>query len=403
MEKNIRAEAIEYSFEEIFIERILNDIKKHVKRKISLDDTEKQGCLNIPTNKRVKNADEKMREILRHLLVNTNNEENPVKFKYNFLMFLDGNADLAKEKFVSTMVMYYTALYYDSLDLLKELFKREIISCDKLATLPLFSLDKEGFADLFEKEQYFKFILEKDQLLSSLYHSITDLTNIEKKKYCDKFSRILSKRNDILNGEQISKAFTKEVIDTFDDNDYLNATLDQYKSLFIIPRPVLEDEGILKKVKWLINNSDFANQYGANYEVMLEAFTPEELVKYKISAYDSFYFLTAKRYGSDLNRVKNIYLKNKDIVNHSFCLYPNLLKMYDDDTLASFKFLLIHDLTFNLDESILVGELTAEKEEKISDAVNQYLFRNMEEKKKSLPQPFKNKLKILRFIEKKDN
>lgn len=401
MEKNDNV--VDYSFEEIFIERVLNDIKKYVKRKISLDETKNKQTLNLPVNKRENNADEKMKEILRHLLVSTKNEENPIKFKYNFLMFLNGDGDVAKEKFVATMVLYYTALFYDSLDLLHEFFKRNIISCDKIVALPLYSLDKKGFANFFEKEKYFKFVLENDRLLTNLHHSIEDLSRTEKKKYCDKFSKIVRKRNDISNDERLCKAFSKEVMDIFDDEDYLNATVDQYKYLFTIPKELLENEEILKKVKWLINNTKFAVNYESNFEVMLEAFTPEELEEYKISAYDSYLFHNAKRFGSDLSRVKNIYLKNKNIVDYGFFLFPNILQIYDDDTLASFDSDAIYKITIHMDDGLLMGKLTPEKEEQIRNAINEVLSRNTDEKKKTLALPFRKKLKRLVYIEKKDN
>lgn len=363
----------EIPFEDLFIEKVLVDIKKRVKKSIDLDENyDYEDCCDKPEKTRTQITDEKMREVLKHLLISSEKDDF-MKSKYNFLMFLDGDNSVSKNKFISLITLYYTAIYFDSIELLKEYIQEDVISYN-LNDLVLCVLDI-SFVSFFEKDKLLKILKEDRTLIRNFYEDLRNDTDIEKNKYYGRFANIINKREDF--PKRAYSILKKEAMDIYSDEDYINATAEQCRELLTISK----DEEVVQKIKWLVNNTDFAINYYDNIYLMFKLFTLEELVEYQISFYDSCFFASANQKNCDMERVKNIYLLNRKITNYCNFLFPGIMSMYDDEMLASFTNNLTHEIKW---ENCIVDELTPEIENKIRGIVNEYF-----------PTKKKNMLKLL--------
>lgn len=363
----------EFSFEEMFIEKVLLDIKKRVKESIDLDeDSNFEECCDMPEKGRTEITDEVMRGVLRHLLVSTEKQEE-MKTRYNFLMFLDGNKEIGTRRFISLMMLYYTAIYFDSLELLKEYIKN-----DDFFYYPddvvLCCLDKV-FISYIDKERLESLIKNRRHFFNTFYKGMKGLKESDKIKYYQKFANIMDQKIDM--PDMASKYFTKAIMDIYDEEDYLNATPEQFENNFADGEIISGDAEAFAKLKWIINNSDYSASFFINSKLMYGLFTAEELIENKFSYLDGIYFGNANLRECDMGRVKNIYNLNKEIIRYDDFLHPEILKMYDDVTIASFPRDLIIEL-MELNLYTIRGEFPLEKKNEIEQIVNRY----MNEKKK---------------------
>lgn len=101
-------------FIDVYVLKTLNEIKNSVKRNIKLDD------------ERAEEIDKKMTLILKDLInANFKNLQMDPKGNliYTFLPIVD---EQENKKVRLSLVLYYTALYYDNVELLHELLREDI-------------------------------------------------------------------------------------------------------------------------------------------------------------------------------------------------------------------------------------------------------------------------------------
>lgn len=386
IKESFQGESLEdMSFVDLFVEKILAEIKNVIRFKINLDeDGEYKNSCRRPNESRVSNVDNKMREILTELLVV---EQDQINLKYNFPFFLTGNKQVEKDKFRSSLILYYTALYFDNLSLLKKLFQRYMIDLSKPSHLPLCVLDKE-FSECFREKDYLKFISERKEIMVTFYSSLRECSADEKKKYYEMFARIMCNRSFL--PEKIRGIFTKDRMDIYGEETYLNATLEQYQEIMTIKLVSRKAIGV---AKYIINNTDDVICYGHNTELMFQLFTAEELLEHKIPYSSGSLFEEANMHQIDLKRVKTIYFMNPQIEEYNYYLYPNIMKLFDDCTLASFTPLLAYDLVFDEDaKDYLKGKLTPEKEKIIRKKVDSVLSKKRENQGKNLLKTIFNRI-----------
>lgn len=243
--------------------------------------------------------------------------------------------------------------------------------------LPLGVLDKE-FSESFREEDYLNFILERKEIMVTFYSSVRECSTAEKKKYYEMFARIMCSRDFL--PEKIHKNFTKNKMDIYGEEAYLNATIEQYEKIMSCD---LVNGQAVDVARYLINNTDFSIYYGGIAELMFQIFSVEELLEHRISYNGGFLFYKAKRCQCDIERVKNIYYMNPDIADYDFYLYPSIMELFDDWILASFTEQLAFDLVHNY-ESDLKGEIRPVIEKIIKKKVNNVVPKKNENQGKNL-------------------
>lgn len=366
------------SFNDIYVEQVLQAVKDVVENRISLDDEiDKEECCDITVKSRTERVDEIMREVIRDILVDSNSSTTD-NFKYNYILFADGDNKECERQIKCSLALYYTALYFDNLELLQNMIREGIDFGNEPSDLLLGVLDKD-LSYLFENEEYYELIRTRREIFKRFCISLSSDSSKEKRKYYNKFATIMKKREDKFFGVD-EWCFKKNTLDIIDEETYLKANKSQFNSFIssIVPP---HDEKTIIKLNSLIQNTDFSVQYYTDFPFILNLFSEEELQKYRINGTSSTFFVNAYYAGSDMERVKKIFMKNPSINDRVFYIYPDLLKLFDDDTLSSLDSEKRMQLAYESH-----GELTSEKEAKIR--------RIVEEEKKTgvLTKLFKKKI-----------
>lgn len=234
------------SFVAVYIEQVLQEIKASFAKKIDVNVSEVQDISAIY----VEIVDEKMRKILKELLFSKVESETAASTYIDnyYLALQNGDNGVARRKLRILLVLYYTALYFDNVEILMQLLKEGVTFGDDSDDLLLCVLDK-NVSKIFKSESYSKIIKRGDVFLESCYKSIASESYVKKEKYMAKLARILEKREDFCcnpsekspwfsffetpkkqdNYADDSKLFTKDKLDIFDEETYMLATYDQLK------------------------------------------------------------------------------------------------------------------------------------------------------------------------------
>lgn len=362
------------SFKDIYVENVLNKIKRYVAKQIVLDkNTFENRCKNT-VESRMEKADRVMREVLSDLLLENTNSKGEASYKYNFLVFTEGREELARQEIMCSLVMYYTALYFDNVPLLQKLLREGIYLESNPNDLRLCFLDKE-ISNAFDSETYSDILKEKGEYFKPCYDSIKKESFIARKKYIKKFANILQNR-EIPSDYSLAfcfefSMFTKSRLDLYEEETYMKATNDQLR--YIIADDVEDslDEDFYKKLNEVIKTTDFYIERRSNdyLKTVVDLFTTEELAVLKIDYTTALWFNDSYNRGADMERVKRIYLAKPEISQFSGFLYPNILDLYDDEAICSFSSETINNLKYDDDRRLLTGDLTVEREAKIRKIV----------------------------------
>ena len=253
-------------FIDIYTLKILNEIKKSVKRNIILD------------KDREKEIDKKMLSLLKKL-ININSNKNQLEIEkdnnYNSIfMFGDYN----KEELKSTLVLYYTALYYDSVDLLKDLIK-ENVQLKGSNYFNLQYLDKAIYSK-FDRKEYINMIKQRGMVFKNFAESIERLKKKKKEQYIERFKNIILSKFDLINEIPFFFFFlilTKENLDKFTDETYMHATKEQLLLIKSCHYDNFSKQTVLR-LNNLLQTYNY-EYYFCNFDLIFSVYTDEQLME----------------------------------------------------------------------------------------------------------------------------
>lgn len=262
-------------FIDIYVLKTLNEIKGIVKHEIKL---EKEREMEI---------DKKMAIVLKDLInANFKNlQMNPNgDMIYTLLPIVD---DKENEKIRLSFALYYAALYYDNVSLLHDLLKENIRFDDITYHINLQYLNKE-ISSKFERTEYIKMIKTCGNIFRRFIDSIEELPEEERKKYIDRFVKLINIKYDLISEMMSEKSelllyffnnleyiFDKCNLDIFTDETYIRANKEQLRLI-----QQCKGKSYLKETKTRLNNlmqnKDFS-KYLCNFDLMMRLYTDEQL------------------------------------------------------------------------------------------------------------------------------
>ena len=272
-------------FIDVYVIKTLNEIKNTIKSNIKLDKNKEQE------------TDEKMSVLLKDL-INANFKNLQMNPKgdliYTFLPIVD---ERENEKVRLSLVLYYTALYYDNVDLLHEMLKANIkFSYGWYISLQY--LDK-SISSKFEQNDYINKVKKLGYILRNFARSIENLPEEKREEYIQKFAGLFKlKYEDICNTikeykgygyEPLEKLFTKSNLDTFNYNAYKNANNRQLELINFCDNEKYNEE-TRQRLNNLVENTDYSNRL-YDFELMMKLYSDEQLstvtrdVSYFLSKY----------------------------------------------------------------------------------------------------------------------
>lgn len=277
-------------FIDVYVLGTLNEIKNTVKQNIKLkSELEKQ-------------TDEKMKLVLKDL-INSNFKNLQINTQGNLIYTLLPIVDERENKKVRTsLVLYYTALYYDNVDLLQQMLDANV-KFEKNYLLRLQYLDK-SISSKFDTKDYIEKIKRFGEIFVNFDKSIKNLSDEEKEKYSQKFSslfklkyREMCKRQKEYKGYSeymLENLFVKGNLDTFEYNTYKYADNKQLE-LINFCNGHQYNEATTTKLNYLIQNTNFSNRL-EDFDLMTSIYSDYELAKldYDASCFLSYYSETPK-------------------------------------------------------------------------------------------------------------
>lgn len=308
---------------------------------------------------REKLTDEKVREELYKILIDNNDKEllDILYFQsfQNFETINEFNESLSRKykKFIKSLVLYYTAVYFNNEDLLRKLQSRGIsfedmgASGDIIDRLQLGILDSD-LSSLFNEEDYINLIKESIAYISVFYWSVAFLKPQDKKKYCRIFANILNERKDFI-GKAYESAFYFGNLKACGEETYLKATVIQVNTLINDYCDQLRTDEKLERFNKLIQNTNLflPLAWHANINAILDAFTDEEL---SAMSQETFEFIAkvSSKY-NDLNRIKFLCEKRPEFINYQVSYYADFLNTFSDKEILAMLEATIWELDKNKD------------------------------------------------------
>lgn len=295
-------------FIDVYVLKTLNEIKKNVKGNIELDD------------EKAKKIDKKMTHVLKDLInANFKNLQMDPKGNliYTFLPIVD---EQENKKVRLSLVLYYTALYYDNVELLHELLKEDI-NFNYDYSINLQYLDKT-ISSKFERKKYIEMIKTCGDIFRNFAVSIKDLPEEEREKYIQRFTKLMNieyeliyetlkpKSNYCWSGERFESIFNKNNLDTFTDETYINATEKQLGFINSCGYESFKKE-TCERLNHLMQTKYFSNHL-CNFDLMMELYTDEQLET--LDYYTSYIINKFSQTDESLNKIIDFIQRRPDLV-----------------------------------------------------------------------------------------
>ncbi len=312
-------------FINIYVLKTLNEIKDMVKSNIKLE-SEKE-----------KEIDKKMIIVLNDL-INANFKNLQKDPKGNLIYTLLPIVDEKENKKIRlSLALYYTALYYDNVDLLHDLLK-ENIRFEESRHINLQYLDK-SISSRFERKKYIETIKTCGYIFRNFAKSIENLTEKEREQYIQKFVKLINLKYDsicnIINKKQwyesfkLEHLFEKENLDTFTDETYIQATDEQLNLI-----NCSYTENCSKEVRDRLNNlmqtKGFSNNL-SNFELMMTLYTDEELQS--LNHHISWAISNFSETEESLNKIIDFIKRRPDLATSIITISKEMFMKFDNFTL----------------------------------------------------------------------
>lgn len=316
----------------VYVLSTLNEIKEIIRKNIKLDE------------KKEKEIDRKMSLVLNDL-INANFKNLQVDSKGNLIYTLLPIVDKKEnEKVRLSLILYYVALYYDNVDLLKDLLKENVaMKGEYLTDIRLQYLDK-SISSKFDKEEYVKMIKKCGYIFRTFAGDIKDLPEEEREKYIERFSKLMkakyeliSTKIDSLNNTYSSylpfhNLFDKTNLDIFTDEVYLNATVEQLEMMGHVHYDKYSDE-TCERLNNLMIEKGFSTHL-RNLDLMMELFTDEELFKLSYDISDAICVFSKTE--ESINKIVDFLERRPDLARCIICVSQEDFMRLDNYTLIEF-------------------------------------------------------------------
>lgn len=327
-------------FKDIYVDAILEEIKSKVREKINLEMDDVQDI----SGDKVEIADQMMREVLKDILLNKENNPNS-EYSYNFLLLDDREDNEAKKTVRRYLTLYYTALYFDNVSLLQKLIREGVAFWDDYHDLQLGILDSD-ISSAFSEEKYVEVVKKMKASVILLYNSIKDKEYSIRKNRIKKFSNIINKRQDILDEKVSSEIWGNNRLDIYDEETYLKGTKEQLNNI-VAKCDFYKNEDNRVHANRLIQDTDFTATWRCetiNMDMFFENFTEEELRA--LNPVEVTFFGKIFNYCKDVEIVR---IKRLFEVRRALAKYPYVFTHTDDNFLEVFT----DKEILNLSEEIL--------------------------------------------------
>lgn len=300
-------------FIDVYVIKTLNEIKNKVKSNIILD------------KEREEEIDRKMSLVLKDL-INSNFKNLQQDPKGNMIYTLLPIVDEKENKKVRlSLVLYYTALYYDSVDLLHDLLKEDI-RFEQEWYVNLQYLDS-SISSKMERKKYVEMIKKCGYMFRNFVKSIEKLSQETKEKYINRFVKLINAKYDLIcselnkdswyrNNNYLEYIFEKENLDTFIDETYINATIEQLKMINSCYRKRYSKE-TCDRLNTLMLTKDYSN-YLANFDLMMKLYSDEELEKLEYDISYAINNFSETKYG--LNKIIDFIQRRPDLAGKIVCI-----------------------------------------------------------------------------------
>lgn len=311
-------------FIETYVRNTLNEIKNCVKTKINLEREQEEK------------TDEKMSLVLKELIDGNFKNINVDGYGNLIHTLLPLTDEKENNKIRCSLVLYYTALYFDNVKLLNRMLKEEVNFGDRLNDLNLYVLDKD-ISSKFEEDEYIGIVKDCIVVFNGFYQTTKDLPKEEREKYITRFVNILKARHKDLTPNGSSHdyywLFDKKRMDIYEDDSYLKASKKQLNIIAHSNTRCIKNEDTIRRLNNLIQTTDF-NQHYWNTDLMFSLFSDDEL--FNIDYWVAGYFDTFSANRDMLNKAMDFYNRIKDEIVDEICVHcgGDIFMMVDNDILV---------------------------------------------------------------------
>lgn len=338
-------------FIDIYVLKTLNEIKRDVKWEIDLNKEKEED------------VDRKMSLVLKDLInANFKNLQMDPKGNiiYTFLPIVD---EQENKKVRMSLVLYYTALYYDNVELLQDLLK-ENINFKRDYTINLQYLDKT-ISSKFERKKYVEMIKICGDIFRNFVVSIKNLSDEEREKYIQRFVKLMNIKFELIRNSILSRAtnyydrnqyeliFNKNNLDTFTDETYIKATKEQLNFINSCESNCYKKE-TCERLNNLMQTRNFSN-YLYNLDLMMSLYTDEQIetLDYYINCVIDKFSQTEE----SLNKIIDFIQRRPDLARRLILFYREDFIKIDNFTLIemfdNFKYInSMHDNAYLMAKTV---------------------------------------------------
>lgn len=318
MENNNRNDFID-----VYVLKTLNEIKDDVKNNIKLDKNKEEE------------TDKKMSLVLKDL-INSNFKNLQMDPKgdmiYTFLPIVDKKEN---KKVRLSLVLYYTALYYDNVDLLRDLLKEDI-RFSNVIIINLQYLDK-SISSKFAKEKYIEMIKTCGYMFRNFAKSVENLSEEERENYIRRFEKLISFKYDLIcdilskdrSYDVLGDIFVKENLDIFTDETYKQATAKQLEMINYCHRQRCSKE-TCDRLNNLMQTKGFSN-YLCNFDLMMILYTDEQIEK--LDSDVCYAICHFSQTIESLNKIIDFIQRRPDLAKNIICIPKEKFMKTDNFTL----------------------------------------------------------------------
>jgi len=319
---------MENKFNEFLVDSTMIEIKNYVFSQIILPD---ENCVNMDLQK--EKADAVIRETLADILKKKKDSDDR-EYEYNYQTVL-GQDEKTGEKLRMYLILYYTAIYFDNLELLTK-----ILNCGfnfGLSPSPLCILDRR-LSDLFEEEEYLQIIHDSyPRNIRKFYDSVKDEEETIRNEHLQKFSSFCKARRELI----LNKTYN-EYEDDYPDilkNFPLNILLKISPDMFSFIRWNYCRVEEIKDKDRFFKLLECSNINLAVLKLIMRAEFFDVLTNEQILAFGEYpeYFTGSSWsfFCDEVQRQLNLCQKNIDICKYPVTLSSAFLKMFTDEEIIS--------------------------------------------------------------------
>lgn len=305
------------SFVDAYVKKLLQEVKERVK----------QNWINLEED-REKEVDPKMVEIIKGICMEKKDNTNDINSIYK-LMPTDNEDE--SDRILSTLVLYYTALYEDNLPLLNRLLDEGFSFGYKPYDLKTFALVKEISSEFDEDVRLLK---KQSNVFKDFYLSLNRDDLSSEKRVIKRFKNILEEDEDVALDDSnyrrsyIGNLLTKQSIMLFGENIILNSSRGQKINIISNAKSIADwkDVNVLRLINLMKNNDYEARRILSLRDALFDNLTDDELIR--AEEFESFVdFDDLREYVIDYDRIKRK-INGEELLSDKNNLFGKILRKF---------------------------------------------------------------------------